>query len=675
MDSKLKKESSPYLLQHINNLVDWYTWTETAFVKAISEDKPIFLSIGYSTCHWCHVMSHESFDDPEVAKLLNDHFINIKVDREERPDIDSVYMEFTQAMTGQGGWPMSVFLTPEKIPFFAGTYFPKNKKYGQIGFINLLQNIYRAWKEDKENIRQASNRIASKLNNQLNQLDSELEPNFTKILLEKSKHNLLDTFDNENGGFSKKPKFPQYNALHILMLNNQLSEVTETLSRMRLGGIYDHLRSGFHRYTIDEKWILPHFEKMLYDQAQHIFTYSLAFDATKDKLFKETVYSLLTFLKTHLKNSNGGYYSAIDADSNQEEGSFYTWEYSHLNTVLTKDELLFLEQKFNVKKEGNFVDALLGKKDGENILYLDKRLTKPELSIFEDIKQKLLKVSDQNDKPAIDTKILTDWNSLLAVSLLKAFVAFEDELFLDEAKSIWGFIIKSLYSDGVLFHTDKSENKIDAFLEDYAYLIWAGISLYEITLDISYLDISKELMDKAISVLWDIENNGFFHTNNRTSKLPINKKDSQDNITPSGNSVMISNLLKLSKLFEDSNYESKAEQILRLFKNDYSTWPTSHLSAIKNIQLFDTLRYEIVFALNKQQYNDELKKMIATIPNTQAIVVLRFTDEPTLKFTEEMKMIDEQITMYFCKNYTCEKPVVGLDKINSTLSSLPKISN
>jgi uncharacterized protein YyaL (SSP411 family) len=574
----LKNEKSPYLKQHVNNPVDWYPWGDEAFKKAKAENKPIFLSIGYSTCHWCHVMEHESFEDQAVAKLLNDSFVSIKVDREERPDIDSVFMMVCQMMTGQGGWPLTIFLTPDQKPFFAGTYFPKSSKYGRVGMVDILPRIQDIWKNNKTELAQTVDGIQAALN--ASQVKSTQSPDFDlQQLVDKTKEELSEMFDAENGGFGTKPKFPSPHKLIFLLENYKLTNdkeslemVEKTLFKMHQGGFYDHIGDGFHRYSTDEKWILPHFEKMLYDQAWLSYAYTYCYELTRNPFFKTIAQNTYDFVAREMTSPEGGFYSAFDADSEGEEGKFYVWTVQELEKILSAEELVFVREDFEVSFEGNYYDEATQQKNTKNIFYLeyslqnfDEEKTSKFFEKFNPIKQKLLEVRSKRIKPLRDEKILTDWNSIMAASYLKAAKVFKDDKELSERYKKIGlknidFILDELKLTDHLFHRicDSELQKYE-FLDDHASFIWSLIHAYELTADKKYTAWASEHVQKVESEFKDPQG-GYFLTPKSQEVVLLRMRDLYDGAQPSGNSIYMNCLTKLTLYLKDPSLQEKYEQ-------------------------------------------------------------------------------------------------------------------
>ena len=447
--NRLAKESSPYLLQHKNNPVDWYPWGDEAFQKATELNRPIFLSIGYSTCHWCHVMEDESFEDEQVAQLLNDNFISIKVDREERPEIDHLYMTVCQAMTGKGGWPLTIIMTPDKYPFFAGTYFPKKGRMGRPGMIELLPAIADAWVNKKGELIQSANQIKKYL---IDSNNKEIGDQLNQTILTNTNSQFINRYDKTHGGFGVKPKFPSpHNLIYLLRYHNMSGDKTsllmveKTLQEMRLGGIFDHVGFGFHRYSTDREWILPHFEKMLYDQAMLTLAYTEAYQITNNQLYKDTAEEILHYVKRDMTDKRGGFYSAEDADSEGEEGLFYLWTIEEIKNILNNEESELLINTYGLDLEGNYKDEATGKKTEKNILYLKESISNAKSkNRLNDITKKLYLAREKKIHPLKDDKILTDWNGLMIAAFAKAGDVFNSDDYIQQAEKSAQFILKNL---------------------------------------------------------------------------------------------------------------------------------------------------------------------------------------------------------------------------------------
>ncbi|MCA9383499.1 thioredoxin domain-containing protein, partial [Candidatus Dojkabacteria bacterium] len=540
--ANLHKEKSNYLKQHADNPVNWYAWSDEVFEKAKAEDKPIFLSIGYSTCHWCHVMAKESFMDDKVASILNENFIAIKVDREERPDIDNYYMQVSQIMTGSGGWPLTIFMTPEKEPFFAGTYFPKDDMFGRIGFINLLQEIINLWTNKRSEAINVAKEITHALENFQNQAIKTNPDLDYSTLIRSTLDKAGSEFDAENGGFGTSMKFPEITRL-LFLLNNKhsLSNITRTLDKMGTRALYDHIEGGFHRYSITSDWNTPHFEKMLYDQALMISLYSeYIIKLGENKDYEHIIRETISFVHENFLDKSGGYYTAIDADSNGNEGEYYLWSYDELNKLLSDKELTFLVTYFGVTEKGNYIDPLSDEKTDKNLLYCKEfNRSKEAASIL----NKLKKARTERLHPEVDNKVITDWNSLYLSALCDAYKALKDSRILDQANDLAMFLTNHSQLRHVISYTKDSDT---GFLDDYAYLIAALIKLYSITFESKYLSKISNLIDNTVKNFWDEDSSKFFHNPKSIDELGFNSKDSFDNLTPAGNAIMYSNLVLAS---------------------------------------------------------------------------------------------------------------------------------
>jgi len=679
--NKLIKEKSPYLLQHAYNPVNWFPWGDEAFEKAQKENKPIFLSIGYSTCHWCHVMEHESFEDKEVARLLNENFISIKVDREERPDIDHIYMTVCQIMTGSGGWPLTVIMRPDKKPFFSGTYFPKESKYGRIGMMDLLPQIDNAWKNRLDDVEETSKEIYKALNEISH---SASEEDITKDILNNAFNQLNFSFDSTKGGFGKAPKFPTPHKFLFLLRyfkntgnKRALEMVEKSLQEMRAGGIYDHIGFGFHRYSTDENWLLPHFEKMLYDQTMLIMAYSETYSATKNKDYAKTAHEIITYVLRDMTHKDGGFYSAEDADSEGEEGKFYVWTEEEIRKILKENADLFIET-FNISKDGNYIEEATRHKTGTNIPHKNiSSGSKDNLNlIIEDCRQKLFKVREERIHPYKDDKILTDWNGLMIAALSIAYQSLDskNEEYLDAAEKSIDFIYKNLFKDNILLHRYRDgESIINAHLDDYAFLIWGLIEFYQASFKTKYLKDSISLCKKVILEFYDKENGGFFFSSSKNKDLIARMKEGYDGAIPSGNSVMVNNLIKLSRITGDKKYEEIAHKTIKVFSRSIKQSPISHAQIMVALEYLFGKSYEIVIVGDTK--TEETKKAIREIRNTYCPnKILLFKDTVNssditeiAKFTEKLSQVNNITTVYICEDYNCKIPITNTDKINEAL--------
>ncbi|MBF0118412.1 MAG: thioredoxin domain-containing protein [Desulfobacterales bacterium] len=569
--NNLINEKSPYLLQHAHNPVNWQSWRDEVFSLAKKENKPIFLSIGYATCHWCHVMEKESFEDAETAKYLNDTFICIKVDREERPDIDSVYMSVCHMLTGSGGWPLNIIMTPDKEPFFAATYIPKQNRFGRMGLIDLCLKIKELWHNDKERILESTKSINSALQTAF--VFSSSNEKVDISILHKAYDEIHQSFDNTFGGFGSAPKFPTPHRIFFLnryykMTKNKdaLDMIKKTLISMRLGGIWDHVGFGFHRYSTDKKWLLPHFEKMLYDQALLSIAYLETYQITKDEYFSQIAEEIFTYILRDMKSYNGAFFSAEDADSDGEEGKFYVWTFKELEQILDLKEFELIEKYFNIKKDGNFLDEAHGRKTYSNILYLSKPLNKNDYELFQTIRNKLFNYRNNRVHPLKDDKILTDWNGLMIAALAYASTVLNKKEYFIEAKNACSFILQNLKDkEGNLIHRFREgEATILGQVSDYAFLIWGLIELYKASFDIYYTELALDFQKKMIDKFWDKNNFGFFSTE-ENSELPVRPKEIYDGAIPSSNSVALSNLIYLARLTGNKEFENMANYLCTAF--------------------------------------------------------------------------------------------------------------
>lgn len=667
--NKLIDEKSPYLLQHAHNPVNWYPWGEEAFKKAKEENKPIFLSIGYSTCHWCHVMEKESFEDIEVAKLLNENFVSIKVDREERPDIDHIYMMVCQIMTKSGGWPLNVILNPEKKPFFAGTYFPKDSMYGRIGMMDLIPRLADAWKNKPDEIKLSADEITKVVQN------STVSKSNKEVGLETldiSCAQLLKNFDKENGGFGAAPKFPTVQNIMFLLRYYKRSENKEALNvalkslkSMSKGGIYDHVGFGFHRYSTDEKWLVPHFEKMLYDQAMICMAYLEAYQITKDESFAEIAKNIITYVLRDMRDSEGGFYSAEDADSEGEEGKFYLWSEKELDEVLGKDAKR-LKDIYNTSEEGNFLEESTRKYTGTNILYLKEAVNDSDKEFLEAARKKLFNVREKRIHPYKDDKILADWNGLMIVVLSKASQIFSSKEYEDAAKKSVQFISSKMLKDGEkLIHRYRDgEANLTSCFDDYAFIIWGLLELYETTFDIKCLELLIKLQDHSIEHFWDKEKGGFFFTPDYGEELIARKKEIYDGAVPSGNSVAFLNLVRIYEITGDSKYNDYAIKLNKVFYDEVVNAPFAYNQFLSAVDFAHGPRKEIVIVGEKdskevEQYLREIRGRF--IPNK--VVLLKNSDDvcSIAPYLKNLKMSDGKVTAYICEDFSCKTPVNDID--------------
>jgi uncharacterized protein YyaL (SSP411 family) len=687
--NKLLNEKSPYLLQHAYNPVNWFPWGNEAFEKARLEDKPIFLSIGYSTCHWCHVMEKESFEDEAVANLMNDAFVSIKVDREERPDIDGIYMSVCQMITGSGGWPLTIVMTPDKKPFFTGTYFPKHNRFNRIGMMELVPRLKEVWITKKDDVLKSANEIASSLNKQ-NLTSDNIE--IDETVLDKAYYELSKRYDETNGGFGNAPKFPSpHNLMFLLRYWKRKNEpkalemVEKTLIEMRRGGIYDHIGFGFARYSTDQHWLVPHFEKMLYDQAMLVMAYTETYLATKKKFYKETAKEILEYVLRDMTHPEGGFYSAEDADSEGEEGKFYLWDADELRNVLDKSESDFAIKVFNIADDGNWIDESKGMMPGTNILHINKsteqlasefNLSESDfLKTMSSTRKKLFTYREKRIHPHKDDKILADWNGLMISAFAKAAQAFNDDKYSEAAIKSYSFIEKYLTEkDGRLIHRFRDgESGLPAHIDDYSFMINALIDLYETTFEIKYLKRAYELNEILMKDFWDDQNGGFYFTSTTSEKLIARQKDVYDGAIPSGNSVALLNLLRLSRFTANIYFEKKASVLIKYFSGFVSISPSAFCMFMCGLDFQYSSSTEIVIvSKQKDSLVAEGISFIRSIFNPNKVVILK-TDNfekdfvELFSFTIDMKMKDNNTTFYVCRDYACNQPLNSITELEKLL--------
>jgi uncharacterized protein YyaL (SSP411 family) len=684
--NRLIHEKSPYLIQHAYNPVDWYPWCDEAFEKARREDRPVFLSIGYSTCHWCHVMAHESFEDNGVARLLNDAFVCIKVDREERPDIDKIYMSACQMMTRSGGWPLTVVMTPEGQPFFAATYIPRESRPGRMGMLELIPRIKEMWIKRSDEVKRSAGEIVALLRRTG---EEKQAGEIAKDILDDAYEELRGLFDEEYGGFGPPPRFPMPHQLLFLLRywkwngeEKALEMVIRTLKAMRCGGIYDHLGYGFHRYSTDEKWLLPHFEKMLYDQALLAMAYTEAYQATKEEFFRTTACEIFTYVLRDMKSTSGGFFSAEDADSEGEEGKYYLWSLDEIREVLGEKEVTLAAAVFRVEEGGNFVDPMTGENTNRNILHMGEPPAElgPRLGISEGslrqrlaaVRLRLFSARESRVRPAKDNKILADWNGLMIAALAKASWAFGDGAYLKAARNAANFILRSMRTpEGKLLHRHREGSSgITAHLDDYAFMIWGLIECYEASFDVTFLREALKLQEMMTQHFWDREGGGYFFTPDDGEALIIRQKESYDGAVPSGNSVAILNLARLARLTGDSSLETRALSIIHTFSGALERMPAGHAHFMSGLGFMTNPSHEIVIA--GKSGAEDTGEMLRTLgkyylPNT--VFLLRPAQEnlsdieEVAPFVKDLKPLQGKATAYVCTDFTCQKPTTDVNEM------------
>ena len=689
--NRLIAEKSPYLLQHAHDPVDWYPWVPEAFEKACKENKPIFLSIGYSTCHWCHVMERESFGDLEVAKLMNEVFVSIKVDREERPDIDSIYMATCQMLTGGGGWPLTIIMTPDKKPFFAGSYFPKESRFGRVGMLELISSIKDIWTTRRNEVLNSADRITTTLK-QVSKISpgEGLDESALKIAYEQ----LAEAFDEQHGGFSSAPKFPTpHNLLFLLRYwkrtgnEKALEMVEKTLQAMRRGGIYDHVGFGFHRYSTDSQWLLPHFEKMLYDQAMLAMAYTEAYQATGKEEYGKTAREIFAYVLRDMTAPEGGFYSAEDAESEGEEGKFYLWTQEEIHRVLEREEADLIAKVFNIEKEGNLRESITGQKSGTNILHLQKSLKElaSDLKISEEdlqnrleaARRKFFTTRERRIRPHKDDKILTNWNGLMIAAFAKGAQVFNEPKYSEAATRAVDFIVKNMRrSDGRLSHRYRDgQASIPAYVDDYAFLIWGLIELYETSFEVNYLRTAFELNRDLLKHFWDYKDGGFYFTGEDAESPLTRRKEIYDGAIPSGNSVAMLDLLRLSRMTADSELEDKAAKIGRAFSKNVKQLPSAHTQFMVAVDFGVGPSHEVVI-VGDPQAKDTGATLKAIrkhfIPNKVLLLRPSEQESPDIvrlaEFTKHLSSINGRATVYVCLNYTCKLPTTDINKMLKLLN-------
>lgn len=653
MSNRLRGQSSPYLLQHADNPVDWYPWGQEAFEKAEREGKPIFLSVGYSTCHWCHVMAHESFENEEIAGLLNRDFVSVKVDREERPDIDSVYMTVCQAMTGSGGWPMSIFMTPDQKPFFAGTYFPPESRYGMMGFRELLLLIAERWKSNRAELVESAGDILTHINTGHRKVWEGSGRDLPKMAAQ----SLSRSFDEKNGGFGEAPKFPMPHNLIFLTLYSQiyhdedaLRQVTKTLEQMRRGGIFDQIGYGFSRYSTDSFYLVPHFEKMLYDNALLMIAYCAAYKAcqkTKTSLeaekFLDTAVKTAEYVFQEMTGGDGEFYSAQDADSEGQEGRYYVWDYGEICEILGEEKGRTFCEYFGITPQGNF--------EGKNIPNL---LNGNEFSDdFERERRRLYTYRKERAKLHLDNKVLTSWNALMIYAMSVLYRVTGEKCYLLAAQKAQGFIENNLAEDNILYVSCRGTiRSVKGFLEDYAYYTAALISLYDVTSEEAYLQRAEQICREAGRQFFD-ENGGYFLYGSENSSLITRPKETYDGALPSGNSVMAYCLVRLSLLTEKEEYRKQAEKQLAFLSAEAQHYPAGYGMFLVSLLLHSHPFPQITVVLSE---TDSADNIIARLPLGADV---RFLEREA----EGYKRLDGKTTYYVCKDHVCQPPMTDISRL------------
>ena len=705
--NRLISQVSPYLLQHAHNPVDWYPWGEEALERARREDRPILLSVGYSACHWCHVMERESFENPAIAATMNEHFVNIKVDREERPDLDEIYMMAVQAMSGNGGWPMTVFLTPDLQPFYGGTYYPPEDRGGHPGFPTVLNAVSELYRSRRDNVEDQARRLLDFLQQNAQLLSAQGEGAGVPLasdVLGAIAEQLKGTYDSRHGGFSSAgPKFPGSMNLSILLRqyrhtsDPQLLEMAEhTLTCMARGGMYDQVGGGFHRYSVDEHWLVPHFEKMLYDNALLVWTYLEAFQLTGTPLYREVVENTLNYVLREMTSPEGVYYATQDADSEGEEGRFFVWNPQQIEEVVGADDAHLLCQYYDVTETGNF--------EGASILHVDvampelaERLGVDEALLARAVaegKEKLFNARETRVHPGRDEKILTAWNGLMISSMARASRVLDNPAHLDSASAAALFILDNMYADGTLFHActvDSADTgeRIRGYQDDYACMVNGLVDLYEATFDPQWLEAALELTEAMVSLFWDGEDGGFFYTEADADDVIVRTKNPFDNATPSGNAIAVLALLRLAALTETARYRELAGKTLQLFGELMRQSPTAccQMAAALDFHHDEALEVVIVGTVNAcQPLHETLQgsflpnKVVAgwephvTASWNGGSVVP--TEEAPSRASEVVPLLEgrlgyprEQAMAFVCRDSVCHTPIEDPDELRANLTA------
>jgi uncharacterized protein YyaL (SSP411 family) len=699
--NRLIHEKSPYLLQHAYNPVDWYAWGDEAFAKSAAEDKPILLSIGYSTCHWCHVMEHESFENPVIADMMNKYFVCIKVDREERPDLDKVYMTAVQALTGSGGWPMTVFLTPDLKPFWGGTYFPPQSRYNRPGMTDILPRLSEVWYTEREKVLESASKITAAIQN-YNVVESSDDALLTPDVLNRSFGIFTQMYDAKEGGFGKAPKFPRPAAFTFLFhyyartKNPEALEMSlATLRKMYAGGMYDHLGGGFSRYSVDPLWRVPHFEKMLYDQAQLVMSYVAAFQITKEKRYADVANGVLQYVMRDMTDGGGAFYSAEDADSapdaanptHKTEGWFYLWSVEETTAILDKPDAELFNFYYGIEDTGNTISDPHGDFGTKNVLYLAQSLSETaktfkmsEADVEKNLaasRKKLFAEREKRPRPHLDDKILAAWNGLMISGFARAAAAFNEAAYLNAAKRASDFILTKMRDGetGLLKRRyRKGEAGLEAHLDDYAFLVQGLIDLYEASLQHSYLEAARRLTETQLDIFYDAVDGGFFDTSGRDKTVLFRGKDSYDSAEPTGNSVAVMNLLRLSQLLGRPDFYDKAMQTLKLFSAKLLDQPHALPEMLAAYDFSTGKPQQIILAGNPDAA--DTKALLAEVhshylPNKVVLAADGGAAQAELATSIEMLKtvvpLKGKATAYICENFACQLPTADVLKVRELL--------
>ncbi|HVP21262.1 MAG TPA: thioredoxin domain-containing protein [Anaerolineaceae bacterium] len=681
MANRLIHETSPYLLQHAQNPVDWYPWGEEAFERARSENKPLFVSIGYAACHWCHVMEHESFENPATAELLNRFFVSIKVDREERPDIDMIYMQAVISITGQGGWPLSVFMTPEGKPFYGGTYFPPTRRYGMPAFQDVLNSLAKMWHEEPEKLVQASDQLYSQVKEEVYWTGKNKETSLKPNILQIAAQDLLSKYDWENGGWGAAPRFPAPMTIEFLLTQarrgNQecLQAARHALSAMQQGGMYDLIGGGFHRYSTDDHWLVPHFEKMLYDNAQLASTYLHAYQITGDQTFRRITEETLDFIIRELTSLEGGFYSSLDADSENEEGKYYTWTIDELRKTIDRPEDFSLfEKAFQLPRQGNFEGKIVLRSNDSKTISEQAGISIEEFRMRAAAwKKALFEKRTQRIRPVTDDKVLVSWNALALQAFAEAGRVLDRKDYLEAARRNARFLLVNLLRDGRLYRSWRAGTpRHNGTLEDYAGLIVALTALYQTDFDPVWYRATQVLAEEMIRSFADPEG-GFYLVRQDQNDLAIRPKDLQDSATASGSALAVQALLLLAEFNGNSDWFTLSEKTLVQVQDIFARYPTSFSAWLKAFDFAIGPVHQIAWIWPKgnaiensllsdfqKQYQPRTVTAAADYPLSEAQPEILFDRPP----------MNEKLTVYICHGFICNRPLVDAEQISDSLSKL-----
>ena len=669
--NQLARETSPYLLQHAHNPVNWFPWCEETLRSAKERDRPILLSIGYSSCHWCHVMERESFENEPIAEIMNQHFVNIKVDREERPDVDAVYMNYVQMATGQGGWPLTVFLTPDLIPFFGGTYFPPSSAHGRPGFKELLENIRHFFQTQRSDIENKARDILNSLNRSASVKFAQVLLN--EDLLEQAFFSSIRQFDSRYGGFGSAPKFPSTMTLAALLRWHERSEnksalesVYLSLNSMARGGIYDHLGGGFHRYSVDDRWLVPHFEKMLYDNALLARIYLEASQISGNEFYRRVATETLTYVERDMTDPSGGFYSAEDADSEGEEGRFYVWSLEETKSILGAEEAAVFNDYYDVTHGGNWEGkSILNHRRDLNGFAKELGISTEELSErLDGCRSRLFQAREKRERPLLDDKVLASWNGLMLTAFAEASAVLNLDGFLETARKNAQFIVDEMVIDDRMNRTWKDGRaKLLGYLDDYAHVIEGLITLYEVAGELQWLDHAIGLMETQLELFYDPEKAEFFFTSKEHEALPIRHKEFFDNAIPSGNSVSALNLLRLSILTGESSYRSTAENMLTRMAGGMSQHPLAFGNWLRAADFYLGPVKEIVL-IGSSEKRDLLMEPVRGTYLPRKVIVQ--SDSVNQQLSERIPLLagrtslDGRATAYLCEDFSCKEPTTDV---------------